>query len=1017
MAHRVTAPAMQRAQRLLSQHVRPHIVTSASPLRVEVVDESFVPLTHVKAVVAPRREVSVGAPWGRAWHTTWFRLSGFVDEHLAGRPLHARVDIGFNGRYDGFQAEAMVWMDGRIVHALQPDRRVIDLGVRPVGALVEIWVEAAATPVIAGHASGFGPTTLGDPETAPTTPLYALRQADIGEHHAVVDELALRLHLAIDLTLDLAENDPHRARCFAALDRAGSVLDVADPIGTAAVALAELAPIFDGGSRRPRHRVVATGHAHLDTAWLWPIRETRRKAVRTFANAVHLLRRNPDAVFAHSQAQHYEWVSRDAPEVFAEVRRLVDEGRWEPVGGMWVETDLNLPSGESLLRQMVHGQRAFAAWFGATCDGAFLPDDFGYPGSLPQIVRHGGGHWFFTQKLSWNESDRMPHHTFWWEGIDGSRLFTHFSPVDTYNATLVPSQLRFAERNFNDHAGSSLSLALFGHGDGGGGPTQQMLDRGRIASTMDGVPSVEFGRVTDFFARALDEYGSGAPTWVGEMYFEKHRGTYSSQVGTKQGNRNSERLLHEIELWGTAARTEVEGIDGWWKRVLTQQFHDIIPGSSIAWVHREAEAEHSAIAADIEEAIATVMSPRFDGELWIANPAPVDLDGVVDVDGFPERVRVPAFTALSVAAARVEPERPVTVLEHDDGRLEVGNSLVRVLWDRDGALESIIDASSDRDLVAADRRIELTVRRDTPAEYDAWDIDMTDADAPATVVPKVAGPIVEQADPRRVVVAATYALGTSRFTMRWSVEADSRAVSVALEADWHESERRLQVCVPLDVLARDALCGTQFGHVRRPRHSNTSWDLARFETCAHRWVHVGEPGTGLALLADGPRGYDLRGDAIRLTLLRSPSFPDPHADRGRQRIEWAYLPTVGDVIADGSLERAAASMAHPIRVVRGTPGVRSAGVRLDMVGGLVSAVKRADDGSGDTVVRVWETRGARSSGTLRFADGALEVVDCDALERVTGASIGSGEEVEIDLRPFEIRTLRFRTSADGTLRT
>jgi alpha-mannosidase len=1011
MAHRVTAPAMQRAQRLLSQHVRPFVVTESVPMRVEAIDETFVPLKFASAIAAPRRDIPLGSSWGRAWHTTWFRLSGVVSESLAGRPLVAQVDIGFNGRYDGFQAEALAWIDGRIVHALQPDRRLIDLGVRSVGDEIEMWVEAAATPVIAGHASGYGPTPMGDPETAPSAPLYVLRQAHIGVHNPIVDDLALRLHLAIDVTLDLAENDPQRARSFLALERAGAALDVNDPVGTAAAAVAELAPIFDGSSRRPRHRVVATGHAHLDTAWLWPIRETRRKAVRTFANAVRLLDRNPDVVFAHSQAQHYAWVLEDAPELFAEVRRLVEAGRWEPVGGMWVETDLNLPSGESLIRQLVHGQRAFSEWFGRTCDGAFLPDDFGYPGSLPQIVRHGGGRWFFTQKLSWNETDTMPHHTFWWEGIDGSRLFTHFSPIDTYNATLVPSQLRFAERNYLDHAGSSRSLALFGHGDGGGGPTQQMIDRGRIASTMDGVPTVEFGTIADFFADAEREYGEDAPTWVGEMYFEKHRGTYSSQVGTKQGNRNSERLLHEVEVWSVAAGVNVAGADGWWKRVLTQQFHDIIPGSSIAWVHRDAEAEHAAIARETEDAIEALLSPRFDDSRWIANPAPVELDGVIDVDGVPERVRVPALAVLDLSVARTEPRQSV-VVESDAGGVVVSNGIVRVAWNSDGAIESIVDLVANRNLVPANRRIELTLRRDTPAEYDAWDIDRADADAPVEVLIATSAPRVEFADPRRVVVTAGFAHGGSRFVMRWSVDSDSPSIAVALEADWHENERRLQVEVPIDVLAREALCGTQFGHVRRPRHSNTSWDVARFETCAHRWVHVGEPGFGLAVLADGPRGYDVRGDAIRLTLLRSPSFPDPRADRGNQRIEWAYLPTKSDVIADGSLERAAALIAHPSRVLVGTPGVRSVGVRLDMEGALISAIKRADDGTGDVIVRVWETRGARSTGMLTSDRQLTEVLDCDALERVIGASFGSGESIPITLRPFEVRTLRLRHRVD-----
>ena len=1011
MAHRVTAPAMQRAQRLLSQRIRPHILSSEVAMGVEAIDEAFDAPSHAEAVRASRRPVAPGTPWGRPWHTTWFRLSHTVDERHAGRRLVASIDIGFNGRYDGFQAEAIAWMDGRIVHAVQPDRRLVDLGERSIGDVVEIWIEAAATPVIAGHASGYGPTPLGDPATAPDAPLYVLRRADIAVKDDAVEELTLRMQAVIDLILDTSDADPVRARLFDALERVGDAIDPADVPSTTNAALDAISTVFDSSGPRPRHRIVAAGHAHLDTAWLWPIRETRRKAVRTFANAVDLLRRNPDVVFSHSQAQHYDWVREDAPELFDEVRRLVAEGRWEPVGGMWVETDLNLPSGESLLRQMVHGQRAFEDWFGRRCDGAFLPDDFGYPGSLPQIVRHGGGRWFFTQKLSWNETNRMPHHSFWWEGIDGSRLFAHFSPIDTYNALLSPAQLRFAERNFTDHAGATVSLALFGHGDGGGGPTQQMIDRGRFAGTMDSVPAVTFGTVSGFFEEAIAEYAERAPVWVGEMYFEKHRGTYSSQIGTKQGNRNSERLLHEIELWSAAAGSAVDGLDEWWRRVLTQQFHDIIPGSSIAWVHRDAEAEHADVARAVEEAIDGVLSPRFDGSICLANPAPVDLDGVVDVDGVPERVVVPAMTIVELGRARREVDRAVRVLDGRTGEsLVVDNGVVRVAWAGDGSIVSMVHVASGREMVRDGSSVALTIRRDIPAEYDAWDIDMADADAPTTAIGSVTPPRVESADDRRVVVVADFAHGASRFRVRWSVVADSARVDVAMDADWREIEKRVQVNFPVDVLAREAVCGTQFGHVRRARHGNTSWDVARFETCAHRYVFVGEPGAGVAVVADGPRGYDTRGDAIRLTLLRAPLFPDPMADRGGQRLEWSYMVFDHDPIGDGSLEREAALVAHPTRVVRGTPDVLSSGVGLESDGVLISCVKTADDHSGDLVVRLWESRGGRTTARLSVARPVSSIVECDALEDPTTAPPVhvSGTSVDLTLRPFEIRTLRLR---------
>ena len=660
MAHRVTAPAMQRARRLLDQRITPFVTTGAINFTVTSTEEWFESPGYEAAVASPVTPFSIGSKWGQAWHTRWFHLTAVVPQHLANVDIDAYVDIGFNGRGDGFQTEALAYMNGQIVHAIQPDRRLLHLGAHDAGTEIDIWVEAAATPIIAGHEYGYGPTSFGDPATAPTHSVYTFRAAQLVAFNAAINDLAITLHAVIDLTIDLPDNSPQRARAFAALEQCDLALDVNDVAGTAVAARRTLDAVLGIGNGPSAHRITATGHAHLDTAWLWPIRETRRKAVRTFANAIDLLTKNPDAVYCHSQAQHYAWVAQDAPDIFARVTELVKEGRWEVIGGMWVETDLNLPSGESLLRQLAQGQRSFREWFGITCSGAFLPDDFGYPGSLPQIVSHGECNWFFTQKLSWNETNKFPHNTFWWEGIDGTQVFTHFSPVDTYNAIMTPSQLRFAERNYKDHAGSSHSLVLYGHGDGGGGPTQTMIDRGRLASDLENVPRVSFGTVAGFFETSQREYGATAPRWVGEMYFEKHRGTYSTQVGTKQGNRSSERLLHELELWSALARVRPPALDELWQHVLTQQFHDIIPGSSIAWVHDDAEAIHAEVASNIEALLVRVI-PVASGETHILNPAPVSLRAVVDVDASPMWADAKPFGAALPSATLPTDVVPVTV--------------------------------------------------------------------------------------------------------------------------------------------------------------------------------------------------------------------------------------------------------------------------------------------------------------------------------------------------------------------
>ena len=1000
MAHRITAPALQRAQRLLDQRVQPFVHTDGVDFTVEATPETFESVGHDAAVAGPRSLFAIGSKWGTPWHTTWFRLTATVPEHLAGRPLHAVVDLGFRGRGDGFETEALVYRDGRVLHAIQPDRRTVDLGTPGAGENIELWVEAAATPIIAGHEFGYGPTLLGDPATAPQRHLYQLRRAELACFNAGVNALAVELHAVIDLAVDLDARDAQRPRLFAALEAAGNALDVSEPVGTAEAARGELTKVLRVGNGPGTHRIVATGHAHLDTAWLWPIRETRRKALRTFANAVYLLERNPDAVYCHSQAQHYAWVAQDAPELFARITQLVADGRWEPVGGMWVETDLNLPDGESLLRQMVQGQRAFRTWFGITCNGAFLPDDFGYPAGLPQIVNHAGARWFFTQKLSWNETNRFPHHTFWWEGLDGSRVFTHFSPVDTYNALNLPSQFRFAERNFSDHVGASTSLVLYGHGDGGGGPTQTMIDRARLAADLNGVPRVTMGRVADFFTDSINEYGTDAPVWVGEMYFEKHRGTYSTQIGTKQGNRRSEQLLHEIEAWSALAGTRPTRIDQWWQRVLTQQFHDIIPGSSIAWVHRDAEEEHAAIANEIVAELRAVLAPTGNGAM-VLNPSSAAFAGVVEVDGAPVWAEVPAF-----GHAALPSPPPAGTTEHlrVGGDVTVMGGGTSFTIAADGTIASIVHAG--RDIIPADDFAGFVIRVDTPAEYDNWDIDMADANRTGEFVIATAPPEIVEQHPLRTTVACTYGTGASTWTVRYSLTAGGR-IDIALDADWHESERRLQWRLPTDIHSHEAVCGTQFGHVRRARHTNTSWDVARFEVCAHRYVAVAEPRFGVAVMADGPRGYDVRNDALQLTVMRSPRFPDPEADRGRQHIEWAIRPL--DSLADVALlEEEAETLAHPPRAVTGSPALPNNVVSWNVPGVLMSALKPADDGSGDIIIRAWETTGGRRSGSFSLA-GTRSAVPCDALEDPVAPALDRSDNgYGITLDAFEIVTLRLK---------
>ena len=498
---------------------------------------------------------------------------------------------------------------------------------------VEIVIEAASNPMF----PQFRPSQLGSLETAGEAPLYTFNRADLvvvdGEAEALLHDFHVLDGVMRTMDVDrpasaapaaAARERPrrHRRRCRCR-----------------AQARAVLAPGLANRTASPAHVAIATGHAHIDTAWLWPIRETVRKCIRTFASAVALMDDEPDFVFSCSQAQQYEWIREREPELFERIAAKVAAGQWVPVGGMWVEADMNLPSGESIVRQIVHGQRWFAEHFGVTSTEVWIPDVFGYPGSLPQIFAAGGMRRFVTQKLSWNRTNRFPHQTFWWEGIDGTRVLTHFPPVDTYNAEMTPGELSESMERFAEHAWSDVSLIPFGYGDGGGGPTREMLARAARLADLDPMPRVELGTAARFFEHVEAEAAAGAPVpvWRGELYFETHRGTLTSQLRTKLGNRRCERLLREAELWmATAALggmdVDPHELDDCWRTVLTQQFHDILPGSSIAWVHADAEDAFTRVAADLEQRISTCLGPFAGQGAVVANPATFDRAEVVVTD-------------------------------------------------------------------------------------------------------------------------------------------------------------------------------------------------------------------------------------------------------------------------------------------------------------------------------------------------------------------------------------------------
>ena len=994
-----------RLDRVLAQRIRPAIHAERIPLELTMWQVSGEPVPVAEALAASYEPFSVGQQWGRPWGTCWFRATGEVPQRWADRRVEAVFDLGWISEWPGGQAEALVYdLAGHPIKGLAPRNQEIPIaGPGPVALLVE----AAANPDILHD--GFVPTPLGDLATAGDAPLYKLARAEL----AVLDENVWHLHFDLEvlreLMLELAETDPRRHEILRALERSLDALSLDDVSGTAASARAQLVEVLSRPAHASAHTVSAVGHAHIDSAWLWPLRETVRKTGRTFANVTALAADYPEFIFACSQAQQYAWVKEHQPEVFQRIQAAVKAGQWQPVGGMWVEADGNLPGGEALARQLVHGKRFFLDEFGVDCQGVWLPDSFGYTAAYPQLARLAGMEWFLTQKISWNQTNKFPHHTFWWEGIDGSRIFTHFPPADTYNGAMTGAELAHAVRNYADKGGGTRSLLPFGFGDGGGGPTRDMLERARRLHSLEGSPRVVIETPDEFFAAARAEYPN-APVWSGELYLELHRGTFTSQARTKSGNRRSEHLLREAELACTTAAVRAgfdypyERLDRLWKTVLLQQFHDILPGSSIAWVHHEAEATYAAVAAELGAIIdeATAALAGSGDTPWVLNASPLPRAEVVD-NAF---VRVdPSYLGPMLTAA--PPEAPVRA---DQRSLD--NGLVRVEFDEDGLISAITDLVADRPVLAPGRRGNLLrLHADLPNEWDAWDVDRhyrhqyVDLTAVESITLVEDGPLTG-------AIRVERAFGSSRIVQTVRIQAGSRRIDVQTEVDWHETEKILKATFPLDVHAERTAAEIQFGHVFRPTHTNTSWEAARFEVYCHRWVHASEHGYGVALINDATYGHDVTREGgvttVRLSLLRAPSCPDPRADQGIHRMTYAIVPgaSIADAIAEGY------ALNLPLRVSTGgsAEAVRSL---VEVEGATVEAVKLADDRSGDVILRVYESLGGRARARLRasFPLAGVEVVDL--LERPLAEpqpALDPDGSLPLALHPFQVLTLRLRHS-------
>ncbi len=1029
--HRELANLPKRIARAHAR-IKEQIWTHRTACRIEAHHLPGEPVPFDEAVAGQFQEFHVDSPWGRGWSTSWFRITASIPEGLPpGAKRELIIDPGFAGEGPGFQCEGLVWTtDGTPIKGIHPENRYVAIPehLQP-GDTWTVYLEAASNPAL--HP---GREQFSDLDTTPDSPLYWFRYAEVAVLDADVFALDLDIAVLNELQAELPEGHHRQRQILTGLERALDVLDLRDIPRTAAAARAILAPLLAVPAGPSEHVVSAVGHAHIDSAWLWPIRETVRKCARTFSNITLLAEEYPDTVFGCSQQVQYAWMRDRYPAVWERIKAATKAGTWAPISGMWVEPDGNLPSGEAFARQFLYGKRLLEDDLGVTCDEVWLPDTFGYSAALPQICRLAEASYFMSQKMSWNKTNVFPHHTFWWEGIDGTRIFTHFPPSDTYNATIAASEVHRSRNTFKDAGPANRTMMAFGYGDGGGGPTREMIERARRLADLGGSPKVVVESPNAFFTRAIAEYPD-APVWVGEMYLEFHRGTYTTHVKTKQGNRRTEHLLVEAELWCATAALRVgyeypyDELDDLWRTALLMQFHDILPGSSIRWVHREAHETFDQLRVRLEAVIARALAAlsggggggvgvddhanRQDlhGSALTSPPTDASATGSMVANPSPFAQRgVPAF-----GAGVPQPIGGRVTVTRDGDEIVLDNGLLRVVVAADGTVRSVIDITADREILPyGSRAALLQLHPDHPNQYEAWDIESFYRNVTTDLTE------VDAMDVEGEAVVVRRHFGASTAATRLSLATDQPRLDVTVDVDWHERERLLKLAFPVDVHATHYTSEIQYGHVTRPAHANTSWDAAMFETAAQRWVHVGEAGYGIAVINRGTYGHDIsrptgqdgRGSeptTVRLSLVRGPLYPDPRADEGEHSFTVSLL--AGADIP--SAIEAGYAAALPVREVGGAwePVVTSANPAV-----VVSAVKLADDRTGAVIVRLYESLGGRATTTVRYGFEAGETSVVNLLERQDGTTetLATVEPVDggvrVALKPFQIVTLRVRAS-------
>lgn len=983
---------------------------------------TFDRLTYDQARSLPFRPISPGERWGRMWEYAWLKGKFVIPEAALGKEIVLKIgEVTPQWSNTDSLGEWRVFLNGKEIGSRDWAHVYLPVSTHAKTAEVfELVAEAFGGPTRRG--AGGGPSLPGTSAILVVEEFQKVMPAiRLGIWHEDVYQLLMDAKTLHSLRPSLAEDSLRLDEVDAGLRDLTLIADPELPYPefkqTVGKARERLRPLLEcrNGSTAPVMHCI--GHSHLDVVYQWPLEETKRKVARTFSNQLRLMESYPEYKFLQSMPVLYEICKSEHPKIYSRVCDAVARGQWLPEGGMWTEADTNLPGGESLIRQFLYGREFFREEFGVESVFSWLPDAFGYSGALPQIMAGCGMKYFSSSKVYWlyNGGDPFPYTSFWWEGIDGSRVLTHF--VSGYSAVPMPAEIVRIWKQQPQKDGIRSRMVFYGHGDGGGGCEREHLEYLRRESDLEGMPRTLHSTPADFF-KDLEKDTAKFPVYAGEIYFAAHRGVYTSQAKLKRWNRRSEFILREAELWAAAARVlgranyPAKELKAEWKKTLFNQFHDILPGSCIKRGADEAEALYEETYSATNDLATKALNSLVEASSsrWVGfNSLPWDRTELIPL---PEAMKSTEhqmikgvrYAEVALPSCGWSELSPISLQESSlkfSGKT-IENDLIRLELNENGEITSFFDKVSDREIASAPLN-QFRMFRDTPHFCEAWDIDShyelqpVPLEDPAEVALVSSGPLA-------VVFRIRRKIHNSFLDQEIWIRRGSARVDFRTRVEWREKHKLLKVCFPVDIHSHEAFFETQFGYIVRPTHRSRQYDKDRFEVCQQKWCALPEANRGVALLNDCKYGANIFENSMNLTLLRAPLAPDDEADLGVHEFTYALLPWNGS-FAECSVIRESYNLNAPPQVVQGSATATKL-FRVSAFSVVIESVKFSEDGSGDLIVRLYEASRQRIRCLLTPAFSFQRAVSTNLVEEGSSPLPTTAEGILLDFRPFEIKTIR-----------